>query len=92
MKVKSLLTTADNLAAHIETIVSDAEKCVDTAQQRQTAYADRSRRNLTFGVESEVLLNIKGTSKLLPRWVGSFKLLLLFKIKQRINPVAHKQA
>ena len=69
----------------------DAKKCLIAAQQRQKAYADRYRRDIEFAVGSEVLLStkhinikMKGTTKLLPRWVGPFK------VEQQVNPVAYK--
>jgi hypothetical protein len=88
---KSTNDTADDLAGSIQTVVADAKICLDAAQQRQKAYADRFRRDFTFAVGSEVLLStkhinvkMKGTPKLLPRWVGPFK------VTQKVNPVAYK--
>jgi hypothetical protein len=88
---KSTNDTADNLTERIHSVVSDAKKCLVAAQQRQKAYADKFRRDFTLTVGSEVLLStkhinvkMKGTPKLLPRWVGPFKVL------QKVNPVAYK--
>jgi hypothetical protein len=82
---------ADDIAKRIQTVVSDAKKCLETAQQRQKAYADRFRRDFEFAVGSQVLLStkhinvkMKGTSKLLPRWVGPFK------VAEKISSVAYR--
>lgn len=83
--------TADTIAQRIHTVVADAKRHLIAAQQRQKAYADQFRRDAEYAVGAEVMLStkhinikMKGTSKLLPRWVGPFKVL------QRVNPVAYK--
>jgi hypothetical protein len=87
----STCDAAESLANRIHTIVNDAKKCLTAAQQRQKAYADRYRRDVEFAVGSEVLLStkhinikMKGSSKLLPKWVGPFK------VEKQVNVVADK--
>jgi hypothetical protein len=89
--LKSTCDAAVNFASRIQIVVNDAKKCLIAAQQRQKAYADRYRRDIEFAVGSEVLLStkhinikMKGTSKLLPRWVGPFK------VEKQVNAVAYK--
>jgi hypothetical protein len=87
----STCDAAESLATRIHTVVNDAKKCLVAAQQRQKAYADRYRRDVEFAVGSEVLLStkhinikMKGSSKLLPKWVGPFK------VEKQVNAVAYK--
>eukprot|EP00877_Chromochloris_zofingiensis_P003160 jgi/Chrzof1/12845/Cz07g09130.t1 len=54
-----------------------AKTLLQAAQQRQKAYADQGRREASFDVGDEVLLNTKnlrlvnpGSRKLLPKWIG----------------------
>jgi hypothetical protein len=91
VELKSTNDAADDIAARIQSVVSDAKKCLVAAQQRQKAYADEFRRDVEFDIGTEVLLStkhinikMKGTPKLLPRWVGPFK------VVQKTNPVAYK--
>ena len=69
--------SANAIVDRIHRVVAEAKKCLEAAQQRQKAYADQHRRDVDFAVGTEVLLNtkhikinMKGSSKLLPRWVG----------------------
>jgi hypothetical protein len=78
----SVLLNKDNPAGttYVHTIhdaVQKAKQLLEGAQQRQKAYADSKRRNITFNVGQAVLLsttNIRlkspGTQKLLPRVIG----------------------
>jgi hypothetical protein len=71
--------------------VARAKLCLQAAHQRKKAYVDMHIRDLQFAVGDEVLLSTKnikvkvaGTHKLLPKWIGPFKVL------QRVNEVAYK--
>jgi hypothetical protein len=82
---------ANSVAELIQSAVAKAKVCLQAAQQRQKAYADRHRRELQFAVGDEVLLSTKnikvktaGTHKLLPKWLGPFK------VAKRVNAVAYK--
>ena len=64
---------------------------LQAAQQRQKAYADRNRREVVHKVGDKVLLstknikiNMAGTSKLLPQYVGPFT------VTAQVNPVAYR--
>jgi hypothetical protein len=79
--------SATSLADRIQTAVARAKLCLQAAQQR----ADTLRRELQFAVGDEVLLSTKnikvktaGTHKLLPKWIGPFKVLRV------VNEVAYK--
>ena len=59
-----------------------AKSCLGSAQQRQKAFADKSRCNVTYAIGEQVLLNSKnlrdrcpGCPKLMPRWIGPYKVL-----------------
>jgi len=63
------------------------------AQQRQKQYADQKRREVEFQVFEQVMLSTKnlrmkaprgGTSKLLPRWMGPFKVI------EKVGSVAYR--
>jgi len=63
---------------------------LERAQQRQEAYADKGRYDVTYDVGEQLLLNTRnvrwkylGTPKLMPRWMGPYKVL------ERIGPVAY---
>ena len=68
--------------------VKEARTALELAQERQKKYADQSRREVTYEVGQEVLLstrNIKfkgqGVPKLMPKWVGPFKVKTLIGAK-----------
>lgn len=66
----------------IQQAVERAKDCLDRAQQRQKAYADKGRRDASYQVGDKLLLNTKnvrfkspGAPKLVPRWIGPFTVL-----------------
>lgn len=80
-----------NFVNTIQDAVQKAKQLLQNAQQRQKAYADSKRRDLVLSVGQQVLLstaNIRlkspGSQKLLPRFIGPFKVL------QRVGQVAYK--
>jgi hypothetical protein len=97
--------SATSLAERIQAVVAHAKLCLQAAQQRQKVYADVHRRELQFAVGDEVLLSTKnikvktaGTHKLLPKWIGPFKVLhcvnevaykLTLPFNLKIHPVFH---
>lgn len=67
--------------------VADARRFLQAAQDRAKAYADKSRREVTYEVGDLVLLSTKnlslsGPKKFRPKWVGPFP------VEAMINPVA----
>jgi hypothetical protein len=85
--------------------IAEAKKCLQAAQDRQKHYADTKRQPITLHVGQLVLLsskNIKiattGTPKLLPRYLGPFKVIRLvgkaavkldIPTSWKIHPVFH---
>jgi hypothetical protein len=70
-----------------------AKRNLEAAQQRQKAYADRHRREVSFTVGQKVLLSTKnlamkmvGSAKLLPKFIGPFE------ITGQVNEVAYRLA
>ena len=73
--------------------LSNAKLCLEAAQNRQKAYADKKRSDTPIKLHSDVLLstqNLKlkspGSKKLLPKWIGPFNVIKV------INNVAFKLA
>lgn len=75
----------------LEEHIKAAKLCLKQAQDRQKAYADKSRREVSFAAGDMVLLHTRNvklkmtkdmTKKLMPKWVGPYKVL------ERIGPVA----
>ena len=80
---------ADSLAERLQKNLHQAKTSLQAAQQRMRTHADRRRREVHFSEGQQVMLsarNIKlkgvGTPKLLPRWLGPFK------ITAMVGPVA----
>ena len=91
----SLVPSAAAFADRMSTGLSDAKKCMQSAQQRQKLYADRKRRDVSFAVGDSVLLSTRNitmrmtgdrssTPKLFPKFIGPFP------IVKRVGPVAYK--
>jgi hypothetical protein len=83
--------TADRIATTIHDSVKQAKQCLQAAQQRQKAFADRNKADLKVDVGSQVMLHtkniklkMKGVPKLLPRWIGPFEII------KKVNNVAFK--
>jgi hypothetical protein len=79
------------LRVRMHTLHEEAKRCLEKAQARQKAYADKGRRDVEFHVGQRVLLSTKnlslqvpGAKKLWPRWIGPYE------IARRIGPVAYK--
>ncbi len=75
----------------MSSIMQEAKKHLLAAQNRQKSYADTKRREISFDVGTQVLLNtsniklkMPGARKLLPRWIGPFKVL------KKVGKVAYK--
>lgn len=96
---------ADNFTTGIQEALKRSKQLLEAAQQRQKAYADQHRRELTFAVGTQVLLSTKhlalknpGTKKLMPKWVGPFEVTravgnvaykLNLPVNMKVHPVFH---
>jgi len=73
---------ADDFAQHMTDIIAKAKVHLEQARDRARKIADRSRRDKQFAVNDMVLLSTRnihlvtpGTNKLLPKYLGPFKVL-----------------
>ena len=73
---------AVDFIGNIEKAVAKAKVCLQAAQQRQKKYADEKRIDVQYEVgemawlnSQHVTLKAVGTRKLLPKWLGPFKIL-----------------
>ena len=90
----------------LQALTDRARKCLVAARQRQKAFADAKRTERSFSEGEMVLLSTKNMNlkhaeksrKLLPRWVGPFKIVrkvdsLAYELEMnpgwRIHPVFH---
>jgi hypothetical protein len=84
---------AKKLCERVQDNVKVAKQYLQQAQQRMTACANRNRRDVTYQEGTEVMLNTKnirlkvvGTPKLLPRWVGPFRVsTVISKVAMRLD-------
>lgn len=91
VQLPSKVPAALQFTAGINAAVRRAKELLHAAQSRQKQYADRKRREETYVVGDDVLLATKnvtfknpGTKKLLPRFIGPFK------VAKVISPVAYR--
>ena len=82
---------AGTFVGRIQESISRAKTLLHAAQQRMKVFADQKRREIEYKVGDQMLLSTKylklktpGARKLLPRWIGPFKVL------ERIGAVAYK--
>jgi hypothetical protein len=73
-EMESLVPTTDRKADWLNRALTEAKRCLEAAQQRQKAYADRTRAPITFRPGDRVLLSTKNfnKNKLMPKWVGPY--------------------
>ena len=91
MQVRGNCPGADKYFIRVQEAIKVARRTLESSQQRQKAYADEKRREVTFNLEDKVLLSTKnivlkkGSSrKLLPRFIGPFSII------EEINKVSFK--
>jgi hypothetical protein len=102
--VSAKVPSAVQYAQNFQERIAHAKTCLQAARDRQKAYADTHRRDISFSVGDDVLLctkNIKlkspGTKKLMPKYIGPFKVTQLVGPPPtadgpHVNPVAVKLA
>jgi hypothetical protein len=90
MHTRSTIPAADEFSTHFSTMVKAAMSAADAARQRMSAMTASNRPNV-YEPGQLVLLSTKnltlktlGPNKLLPRWVGPFKVL------SKVGEVAYK--
>ena len=83
--------SAVELAETMDQVVKKAKRMLEAAQQRQKAYADKSRRDVQYAVGEQVMLSTKniklktpGTQKLMPKYIGPFEVL------QKVGSTSYK--
>ena len=83
--------SAKSFLKDLQDAVREAKHYLGMAQQRQKAYHDQNRRELTLVVGQQVLLSTRnirwqgpGTPKLMPKWLGPFE------VEKAVGPVAYR--
>ena len=89
--VKSNVPVAQHFVQELNIRSKEAVQRMNEAQERQKRYADKRMQMHSFSVGDEVLLSTKnislkgpGVRKLLPRWVGPFK------VSKQVGKVAYE--
>lgn len=93
LSVKDEVPVVQHTVTQLHSIWSSVQASIRSAQQTQKRYADRRRRTMHLDVGQEVLLSTRyldhqvklgehTSGKLMPRYVGPFKLL------ERVGPAA----
>ncbi len=78
---------AKALAKRIDKALKQAKQCMDAAQQRQKAYYDSHKVDVTYHENDQVMLDTRNLrrgpgSKLMPKWIGPFL------VERMIGPAA----
>ena len=105
LQTHSHVPAAAEFAEKMQASTEHAKLCMESAQQRQKTYADKGRRDVTFEAGEQLMLNTKnvrnknpGCPKLMPRWIGPFKVLervgkgayrLNLPLELKMHPVFH---
>jgi hypothetical protein len=92
VRLKGNVPAAQDFVASMNNAIRRAKECLRLAQQRMKRKADPRRRDITFMIGQQVLLNAKNitllgataSDKLMPRFIGPFK------ITERVNEVAYE--
>jgi hypothetical protein len=89
-KIKSKNQSVADLLTELELCLNNAKTSLQQAQNRQTQYANMSRRDVTFAEGDQVMVstaNLKKwdrAPKLLPKYIGPYK------ITKVVSPVAYE--
>ena len=82
---------SDKFITDLQALLKEAKQNLNDARSRQQNQADKHRRHVEFAELDKVLLSSKnislrgvGTPKLMPKWLGPFKVL------RKVGPVAYK--
>ena len=105
LQTHSHVTAAADFTEKMLSSTELSKVCLDSAQQRQKAYADKGHREVTYDVGEQLLWNTcnvrnrsPGCSKLMPRWIGPFKVLetvgkvayrMELPLELKMHPVFH---
>ena len=105
LQTYSQVPAAADFTENMRLGIEHAQDCLERAQQRQKTYTDPGSRDVNYDVGADLMLNTKnvryrspGTPKLMPRWVGPYKVLervgkvayhLALPVELKMHPVFH---